>query len=188
MKHFFDIGANAGNTFERFLLKTNEFDGQRVWCFEPSPQSWAQLQKVAEQMSKRFKITLCPFGIGLMGAFPFYRQQESEGDSFIPDSVAYTGVPAIPASLNHAMLAIQYPLSMFILKHTFSTDKITLKLDCEGSEFVILKDLIRSEALKRCERILVEWHNVRTIDHQEERENLEFDFKELGHPLEIWPY
>ena len=36
--HFFDIGANIGQTFDDFLTKTTAFDGWDVWCFEPSPR------------------------------------------------------------------------------------------------------------------------------------------------------
>lgn len=190
MKHFFDIGANNGSTFDRFLVKTDEFDGQCVWCFEPSPRSWPDLLKKAEEMSDRFQITLCPFGLGARwGTFPFYQQTISEGDTFIPEAVDFTGIKAVPLPVKYAIVAGEVPISAFILSHTWVTDEITLKLDCEGSEYLILNDLLKNrKSLERCKKIFIEWHRVRSIDFVDEQDRFQHAFAELGLPLELWPY
>jgi FkbM family methyltransferase len=190
MRFFFDIGANIGSTFDRYLLKTQEFDGAHVFCFEPSPRSWPQLLIKAEEMSHRFKVTVCPFGLdGQWGAWPFYEQTISEGDTFIKDSVAFTNEPAIPLGVNYRMMAATMSLTYMIFTNTTPSDKVFLKLDCEGAEYAILKDLIYHEdALARCDRILVEWHNVLRIDFKAEEAMLCKAFAAAGHPLENWPY
>ena len=41
--HFFDVGANVGQTFDDYLTKQPRFDGCHVWCFEPSPRHFVAL-------------------------------------------------------------------------------------------------------------------------------------------------
>lgn len=189
MKHFLDVGANNGSTFDRFLCKTQDFDGAKVWCFEPSPRSWATLSEKAHELGYRFDITLCPFGLGgETGVFPFYQQRESEGDTFIAQPLNFRGEKAVSLGCNYTLQVPMIAAADFIFSHTHADDEITLKLDCEGAEYAILDDLLAfSNVLGRFKRIMVEWHWVSAINFVAQRQRLEKEFSKSV-PLELWPY
>ncbi len=187
MKHFFDIGANIGNTFDWFLLKTREFDGWSVWCFEPSPRNLPPLIDKARELAGRYTITVCPFGIGgEFGAFRLFETSDPIGDSFKPEY----WVGAVKSKNNrtlHQIMPAIVPLADFILTNTSPGDEIVLKLDCEGSEYAALRNLLDSEdALKRCTRIFVEWHDTKKAD--EVPAEFEQAFEARGRKIEKWDF
>lgn len=190
MKHFFDVGANNGSTFDRYITKHPELDGAHIWCFEPSPRCWPALMAKAESLSKRYAITLCTFGLsGIWGASQFFQQSLTEGDTFIPNAISFMGTPAIPEKLGWNMMAATIPLSSFIVLKTDPTDEITVKLDCEGTEYSMLKDLLKLEdARSRIKKLMVEWHIVPGIDYVKEGQELKEEFARCGRPIEGWGY
>lgn len=190
MNHFFDVGANNGSTFDRFIAKSPEFDGWTVWCFEPSPREWPSLFKKAEQYSTRYKIVLCPFGLGnSFFTARFYQQNLSEGDTFIPHAVDFHKNPAIPLGEKYQLMAASVPFSSFVLDNTSIGDSITMKLDCEGAEFDILNDLLlHPKALNRFKKIMVEWHVVNRIDYERETQRIVSAYERCGHKLYGWGY
>jgi FkbM family methyltransferase len=82
-QHFFDVGANNGQTFQDYLAPGSHYDGWKVWCFEPSPRHWEQLIKTVNEYKTRFQIVLCPFGLSdTTDMAPFYEKGDPRGDSF----------------------------------------------------------------------------------------------------------
>lgn len=185
MNHFFDVGANNGSTFGRYIVP-NVGEGTRVWCFEPSPQCWPQLISQISQCSNQFKIALCPFALSnKWGVHRLYQRVVSEGDSIFAEAVGFDGTPAIAVQSDYQISVAAVPVVDFILGHTEAGDTITLKLDCEGSEYAILNSLLENkEALERCGEIMVEWH----VGHEVEIIRLLRDFAIAGHPLGQWNY
>jgi FkbM family methyltransferase len=165
MNHFFDIGANTGQTFDWYLLKTNEYDGWHVWCFEPSMQNISALRKrcleIISDNTHKFKITLCPFGLSNQTFFPsIHETVDTLGDS-IPET---TFVGEIEVEKTVSELDVRCAVCSaadFILHNTEAKDDIVLKLDCEGSEFEILESLLNdsSSILARVKKILIEYHD-----------------------------
>lgn len=188
--HFFDIGANDGNTFEHYLLKHPEFDGWMVWCFEPSPRSWPGLCATAERLAGRYRITLCPFGLAAVAGTPvLYQQACTLGDSFCANLLGNAGQKVPRLGVLYELRAATVTLSSFILANTGPVDEIVLKLDCEGSEFGILRELLACpEALGRCSRILAEWHLLDRFDSTSECDALKATYAATGHPIEGWQF
>ena len=183
MNHFFDVGAHNGSTFDRYIV-ANVVKGDRVWCFEPSPECWPSLLATIAKHEEQYNITMLPFALsGKWGVHRLYRRVDSEGNSVFPYAVGFNGVPAVPIDEDHEIKVATVPVVDFILAHTQVADTITLKLDCEGSESDILNALLdNAEALKRCEKIMVEWH----IGQEMENVRLHREFAARGHPLEPW--
>src|SRR5882757_10487405 len=83
MNHFFDVGANCGQTFDDFLCPTTEFDGWHIWCFEPSPRHLPALMEKCSSVADRFKISICPFGLwDYNGIRKLWEKDDPRGDSF----------------------------------------------------------------------------------------------------------
>lgn len=183
MNHFFDVGANVGQTFGNYLAKTTEFDGWPVWCFEPSPRHWGQLMQTTQQFSNRYNIILCPFGLyGATNTALFYEKNDPEGDSLFHELTVNTYVTNrdMPCQILVSVLRI----SDFILARIPPEDRVVLKLDAEGVEYSILQDLLKvPEALNRVSRIIIEWH---TVNEQIDPNALAKTFADLGKPLENW--
>ena len=187
-RHFFDVGANTGQTFDAFLAKDRQYDGWRVWCFEPSPRHLPELMTKAQQYGSLYDIQLCPFGLrGEAGILPLHQKSDTRGDSFEP----YLGVGAEVPNLyvNYTLHVPAAKVDDFILANTNAGDKITLKLDCEGSEYGILQALAcRHRALERVERIFVEWHSISPENPGKLMNHLMQAYELLGHPLEDWMF
>lgn len=160
MNHFFDVGANIGQTFDDFLNKTNDFDGWQVWCFEPSFRHLSKLSEKISEQSQRYKISMCPFGLrGSTELSQFYLKDDPRGDSFEhyleSDHVVYN------MDSGYGLIVPAIGIGDFILKYTDDGDRIVVKLDCEGSEYDLLTGLLRDkEALSRVSGIFVEWHKI----------------------------
>ena len=181
MNHFFDVGANAGQTFADFLNQTADYNGWTVWCFEPSPRHLAGLLQTAAKHAARYDIRICPFGLAEKGGLArFYEKVDPRGDSLVGDFV----VPNKESG--YSVQIITARCSDIILNHIGPEDRALVKLDCEGSEYGILNDLLESPAaLAKITRILVEWHGSE-LRNQEEDQRLMLRFAALGKPLERW--
>ena len=188
MNHFFDVGANTGQTFADYLNKQPQFAGCEVWCFEPSPRHFGGLLGAAQIHAERYHIHVCPFGLrGEAGVFPFYLKEDERGDSF----EHYLGVgQEVPNVKTGYILHVPAAkVDDFILANTNAGDKITLKLDCEGSEYGILQALAcRHRALERVERIFVEWHSISPENPGKLMNHIMQAYELLGHTLESWMF
>ena len=177
MKYFFDVGAHTGNTFPHLGL---EYDGWTIFCFEPSQKHIPILIDYVKNLKDRYKIFVCTFGLGeFTKPEIFFPKTNGEGDSF------FEGYE-INENLGYNLIPITYSVSEFILTFTKPEDKIHMKLDCEGSEYGILKSLMRTEsAFNRIEKLFVEFHRVPGYG-DEIREEMSRFCDNLGHPIHHW--
>lgn len=187
MNHFFDIGANIGQTFDWFLLPTKEFDGWTIWCFEPSPRNVCQLLEKAKQLQERYTIIVCPFAItGSSRPVRIFQNENPIGDSLF-EKYWVGNEESKNLAVNYQIMSLSVPLGEFISNHTSDGDNVVLKLDCEGSEYDALRNLIQyPKALHRCSRIMVEWH--KTGRDQDDIHALKTILENVGHKLEAWNF
>lgn len=184
--HFFDVGANIGQTFDDFLVpRAAQFALHKIWCFEPSPRHLPALLEKTRTVG--FDVHVCPFGLGGRTAAPvFFQKDDPRGDSFC----SYLASDHVTKNLapGYTLHGAVFSAADFILAHTAPDDRITLKLDCEGSEYALLAHMLHEpEALARVETILVEWHTIQP-DPVLGEEALEFLYAKIGHPLARWMF
>jgi FkbM family methyltransferase len=189
MNHFLDIGANIGQTFDWYLNKTHDYDGWHVWCFEPSPRNLVALIDRAQHgdILHKHKVTICAFGIGgEWKAMPFFQTTNPVGDSFHKQYRVGAEVSK-NLELPYDLVGSTMPLAEFIRRHIPDGEKCVVKLDCEGGEYGALRSLLCSlEQLKKCSKIMVEWHD--TMNPDDDKDRLIATFKAIGYELELWPY
>lgn len=153
--NFFDIGANRGQTFEDFLTKTTKYDGWTIWCFEPSPRHLPQLMENVKQYRDRYKIIICPFGVGAESQFKtFYQKDDPRGDSF--HRYLASDHETVNLDLGYELMC---PV-VGIWEVLELADPVEIKIDAEGSEYQILPMLRRSPLLSRVTALYVEFHDV----------------------------
>ena len=157
MKHFFDIGANVGQTFDYLETLDRDFSDYKFWLFEPSPRHLSGLIKKCE--SVKYDVTVCPFGVG--GATQhkiFFEKDDVLGDSF-HDWHASDHEPANRTDTYRVVSSI-IGIQEAIAKFTDFDDDIILDIDAEGSEHEILPALMNSTVFWRVREIWVEWHRI----------------------------
>jgi FkbM family methyltransferase len=183
--HFFDVGANVGQTFDQFLCKTHVYDGWTVWCFEPSPRHHAALLTKSQQMRDRFVVKVCPFGLSDRSAVVrFFEKDDVLGDSFEEN---LRGMRQTSNLANgYEIMAPVFSASDFIHHMTNANDVIHMKLDAEGAEYSILSDLSQSNLRDRIKKLWVEFHNCTSDSKYGSRLDLEVKFQALGLPIEEW--
>lgn len=161
MNHFFDVGANIGQTFDQYLCGNKIHDGWKIWCFEPSVRHFPALCAKIDQVKSRYSVVLCPFGIGGENTTAhFYPKADPRGDSFERYLYCNPPTPVVNLEAGYDLVFPMVSLPEFILRHTAPEDNIELKLDCEGGEFTALPALLACpDALKRVSEFFVEFHH-----------------------------
>ena len=161
MNHFFDIGANVGQTFTDYLTKTDKYDGWTIWCFEPSPRHLPPLMSEVKKWSDRYKIIVCPFGVwSHTDILSFYQKDDPRGDSF----ESYLASDHVTNNIE-GEYQLLCPV-MGINELLKSVDEVEVKLDCEGAEYPVLEALIGSPYLSKIKALYVEFHTIGTA-HRE---------------------
>lgn len=138
----YSVGIGEDVSFDIELI---EHFGMRVFAFDPTPQSIDWIEE--QTLPKRFRMH--PFGVA----------------SF--DGNAWFHPPDNPAHVSHTMLrrmttdrpAVEVPVKRLVtIMQELGHQKIDLlKMDIEGAEYDVLRDMIRSEI--RPHQILVEFHH-----------------------------
>ncbi len=183
--HFFDVGANVGQTFDQFLCATNIYDGWTVWCFEPSPRHHAELLTKSQQMRDRFVVKVCPFGLSDRSAIVrFFEKDDALGDSFEENLSGMRRTNNL--SNGYEIMAPVFSVCDFIKHMTKHDDVIHMKIDAEGAEYAILSDLARNELRYPIKKLWVEFHDCDSENKYRSREEFQNQFKESGLPIEEW--
>lgn len=186
MRHYFDIGANIGQTFDWLPLQKEDYRDCVFWCFEASPRHFAAL--ISKVQSLSVQVRICPFAIAdSNGVMPLLEKDDPMGDSLYPHLAAKHkpknilngyGVTVAVKSLPDVILGLTQP-----------GDEIILDIDAEGCEYGMLNALLKSvQARRRVKRIMVEFHfidEIQTGREAKEKKRLMLAYEVLGVPLEI---
>ncbi len=184
-RHFFDIGANVGQTFDWLATRPHSYKDHIVWCFEPSPRHFAALiAKANEQAKLGYKIRLCTFGLsGKSQVVPLFEKDDPLGDS-LHEWTASDHTPENNTAGYTVMVATR-SLASAILQCTAPDDTVVLDIDAEGEEYAMLLNLAaEQEAFRRVRRIMVEFHHVKGRDCAERKKELVTYYAKKGMPLE----
>jgi FkbM family methyltransferase len=149
-----DCGANVGIVVEKFLSC-----GAEVYAFEPHP---AAFQTLKSKFDGNQKVHLFPFAVSDCdgkGRLYYYKEADSQE--------TLTGLYSVCASLMPNKTNINVKnfveiekrrLSTFILDLNKNVD--IMKMDIEGAEAEVIRDLISTGAYKKVKSILVETHEL----------------------------
>lgn len=151
-----DIGANQG-----FFTCYAAYQGAKVYAFEPSEQSFQTLMENLEANHLSDRVTARPWAIaGKNGLLELIKTDNLGGGM-------NTTQPEFAKEINLQILE-KSKVEGFSLPHVieeFDLTKIRLcKLDCEGAEFEILKQLDRSH-LSKIDAFVLEYHPGYSLNH-----------------------
>ncbi|WP_146812359.1 FkbM family methyltransferase, partial [Aneurinibacillus danicus] len=156
-----DIGMNIGIASLYFC---NRESVSKVYSFEPFSETYEVAMeniRMNPQLSK--KITAYNFGLGIRNAEidVDYNPNFKGGMSIVYDNIEdyeKSNYKKERAVVRRASEVIE----QIIEKHSNQT--IVCKIDCEGAEYEILKDLYDNNILRNINIIMLEWHRKGTTD------------------------
>ena len=168
MKIFLDVGAHKGETLEIALEAKYGFD--RLDCFEPVPECCNIIR--ATYQDQRVQV----FEYGLWNQdciMPLY----SPGDK---GASVFKDKPNHHANVSRNVKFVRS--SSWFKQNLNANDQVYLKINCEGSECVILDDLIDSGEYKKIAVLMVDF-DVRKIPSQKHLMNeMKARLNQLGIP------
>lgn len=194
-KIFLDCGANLGQGFREFIKLGKINDETEVHSFEPNPY--------CEMNAEKLKLIASSCGaapsINFHDAAVFNKDGvESiivENNDKTGQGVCVTGIGNLSTSLfslrgGHSLNIKTIKLSRFIEElNLVSDDELRIKLDIEGSEFLVLQDMLKNKkSLESLKEIWVEWHErlFPLQDMKKKRIDLTNDFRNLGITILDW--
>lgn len=154
---FLDVGAHWGETAEEVLSPFWRFD--RIYAFEPDPQCVARLNQTfaADVRGGRLEIVAAALS-------------NHDGDAQLFGSNEGGGASLLAEKKNvDAARHIQVPLrstAAFFAEHIRPDDTVIMKLNCEGGEIDIIKDLVASGAILRIANLVVDF-DIRKVRGRE---------------------
>jgi FkbM family methyltransferase len=181
MNYFLDVGAGCGEIFtlDAAVPPERRKDTALV-CFEPSPRNFVHLLALAEQHAREWHSVLlwnAALGAAAGTCSPLYLKTDPSGDSLL---ARWAVNEPHPFMVCVEVLDVRTVLAG-VLMHP--RNRVTLKLDCEGAETGILRELLGLEPfLQRGPVILVEWHDA----DPEARAFLEQEYRNRGLELQPW--
>jgi FkbM family methyltransferase len=152
---FVDVGMNIGCTSLYFSSNVNV---KRIYGFEPVPETYSRLLdnlKINETANK-----IVPFNFGLG------KSNRTETFLFSRDFKGSVGINELSDvkkrnSRNLSEVAVEIRKASDVFNNIIQenpTEKIVLKIDCEGGEYDIIEDLRENQILKKIDVIMIEWH------------------------------
>lgn len=149
MKIFVDCGANRGQSVEKFRELFPDHEEYVIYCFEPHAELALNIdispnegEVFAEAVDTRY------------GYADFYRGPSTLGSTLFPDKI--TGdIAKIPTPVRSCNLP------KFIREIPEVDDFVVLKLNVEGSEYPILREMLDTGIIPRINRLFVRWHYMK---------------------------
>lgn len=166
MKIFLDVGAYKGETLGVAMEEKYAFD--KLYCFEPVPEKCVLLRKVADDRVEVFE-----YGLWNKTRVRKLYNPSRRGASLFKDKNPNLKDDSLDIKLVRA--------SEWFNKNLNANDDVYLKLNCEGAEWTILDNLIKSGEYKKIKVLMVDF-DIRKIPSQKHLMN---EMKERLRKLDI---
>jgi FkbM family methyltransferase len=152
MMVFLDVGAHMGQSLR--AARTPAFGFDRIVCFEPSPQCWPELERVRD-----CRLQVEHFGLAA---------ETGERVLYDPGSIGASVHGERPRT-EEAQPAHFVRATDWFAANLRATDRVFMKMNCEGSEVDVLEDLLSSGEITKIASALVSF-DVRKFPSQAHRE------------------
>jgi FkbM family methyltransferase len=148
MKIFLDVGTYKGWTLK--IAMQYPFD--KIYCFEPVPSKCELIRKMADE-----RVTVFECGLWNKTKKKTIYNPETLGASLFKDKNPNLKKGEMQISVIRA--------SEWFKKFLKEDDEVYLKMNCEGAEWAILDDLIKSGEYKKLKAVMVDF-DIRKIPSQ----------------------
>jgi FkbM family methyltransferase len=159
VKIFLDVGGHVGETVEAVLDPRFGFD--RIYCFEPVERCRKEISRIKDP-----RVVVVDAGLLNETTEKFIYDPGSLGASVFSD---YESLQSTEKELCRFMEAAQ-----FFEEHINEHDTVYLKLNCEGSECLILENLIEKRLFGRIKEVLIDF-DIRSVPSESGRQQKVLD-------------
>jgi len=154
MRAYVDCGAFDGDTIKLFCQAHPEADQFNLYAFEPNPAYTQALASLNDD----------PLVVAPVNVLPFAVWDEDKALRFYPadkpmGSTCVTGKRTNGVRYDRPTHVQAVSLANWLLATFTAEDEVILKLDIEGAEYRVVKQLIESDAVALLDRLYVEWHD-----------------------------
>lgn len=152
-----DIGANIGIT-SMYFSKCNYID--KIYAFEPVEATYNQAKYNLELNNKIHKVEWVKnIGLG--------KDKRRESFLFNKNTKGNTGIRGIlsdsyandPNAERVEVQICEASLEISEILKKIDSEKVILKMDCEGAEYEIMENLFNSKVINQIDVVLLEWHD-----------------------------
>ena len=170
-KIFLDVGGHEGQTLLEVLRPVYQFDA--IHCFEPMLENY-QLLKQKFSASFGGKLFHHPFGlIDRNGRTTLYGSNQMGEASIFSDKQDLVQ-PSRAVSCDFRSAA------EFLKDHMREEDIIIMKLNCEGGEILILRDLIATGLIHWISHMMIDFDIRKVPSRKHQAQEILSDFKKIG--------
>ena len=162
-KIFFDVGGHLGETLAEVLRPEYHFD--LVHCFEPQAKCYAHITDTFATDIAAGRLIVHKFGLADFDGERdlFGGESTSLGASMFADKTDINSAESEVCQFKRA--------ADFVTAHAATGDLAVMKLNCEGGEVFILRDLLRGGAFKRLADVMIDF-DTRKIPSQQHQQKM----------------
>jgi len=153
-KIFLDVGGHEGQTLIEVLKPYYHFDV--IHCFEPMAKHYQQLQS---KFGHEDRLMLHPFGLA-----DFDGRRDLYGSNDMGEASMFSDKQDL-VQATYRTSCLFKKASSFLQEHTKKHDLILMKLNCEGGEVFILRDLIASGIVHWLTHVMIDF-DIRKVPSQ----------------------
>ena len=168
-KIFLDVGGHEGQTLNEVVKATYLFD--EIYCFEPMPAQYDVLLKKFGHISN-LKI----MNYGLLNA---NTSQNIYGTNNDLGASIYQNKSDLD-NRNVSTMCNFIDVSEFFKENISENDTVIMKLNCEGSETLILSSLIESKEIFKIDNVMIDFDVRKIVGHQHEEHEVMDKFKQIN--------
>ena len=172
MKIFLDVGSHRGQTLEEVIQDSYCFDV--IHCFEPMPAEYEYLLNKFSSYSSSKKVNFHNFGLlDKNTTLDLYGTNVDMGSSIFHNKQSMKG--------GDKATQCQFKMaSEFFAENIDKNDLVIMKLNVEGSECIIMNDLLDSKECFKIDNVMIDF-DIRKIPGKQNDENLLLErFKHEG--------
>ncbi len=156
-KVFLDVGSHEGQTLQEVVKDEWAFDV--IHAFEPMA---AQFDRLVDRYAGDPRIRFWPFGLAdFSGPSVLYGDNANMGASIHPAKRDVDAAQVTACEMRSA--------SEFVSAHVHAADWNVAKMNCEGAETAILRDLTESGMIWRIDRLMIDF-DIRKVPGRESEE------------------
>lgn len=149
---FLDVGAHVGESIDQLYRQVSHANLYDIVCFEPLPEALKELNMRFGHMSN---VTIIDKAVGpendVMNLYPGYYHM-GEGSTFLPGKktgqIEYTQPVKVEV----------IDFVEWFKNHVFAGDKVILKINIEGGEYMLLPKILDSDILQHVSHLFVQFH------------------------------
>jgi FkbM family methyltransferase len=157
-KVFLDVGGHEGQTLNEVLSGKYSFD--KVYCFEPMPKEHDFLVRNFTEIGRPHNLEVLNYGLlDVTEERNIYGTNEDMAASIYKEKHDV-------GNREHETLCKFVSSSEFFKEHIDQDDLVIVKLNCEGSEVIIVDELLKSGEISKVDNMMLDF-DIRKVPGRE---------------------